>query len=64
MIPSCSASVSRAAEQVFDCFLICFDNSYRHLPAQVTFLCWKSYFTERCNMLFTKLDFTPQMHMS
>ena len=36
MIPSCLASVSRAAEQAFDCLLICIDNSYCQLPAQVT----------------------------
>ena len=39
MTPSCLASVSRAAEQAFDCLLICIDNSYCHLPAQVTFKC-------------------------
>ena len=39
MIPSYVASVSRAAEQAFECLLICIHNSYRHLPAQVTFLC-------------------------
>ena len=30
MIPSCLASVSRAAEQASDCLLICIDNSYCH----------------------------------
>ena len=39
MIPSYLASVSRAAEQAFNCLLSCIHNFYRHLPAQVTFLC-------------------------
>ena len=39
VIPSCLASVSSATEQAFDCLLSCIDNSYRQLPAQVTFIC-------------------------
>ena len=39
MIPSCLASVIRAAEQAFACLLICIDNSTAILPAQVTLLC-------------------------
>ena len=30
MFPSCSASMSRPAEQAFDCLLSCIDNSYCH----------------------------------
>ena len=39
VFPSCLASVSRAAEQAFDCLLIYIENSYSQLPAQVTILC-------------------------
>ena len=39
MLPSYLASVSRAAEQAFDCLLTCIYKSNRHLPEQVTFLC-------------------------
>ena len=35
----CLASISRAAEQAFDCVLICIHSSHNHLPAHVTFLC-------------------------
>ena len=39
VIVSCWASVSRAAQHAFACLLICIDNSYCQLPAQVTSLC-------------------------